>query len=82
MDLSIHSGVMVHVFQSEDKYVQQKCSKMLENTCKKEVSEWKLSICVTNAVDLDLNWRKYRRPLDDSVQFNRSVVSDSLQPHE
>ena len=55
MDLSIHSGVMVHVFQSEDKYVQQKCSKMLENTCKKEGSEWKLSICVTNAVDLDLN---------------------------
>ena len=53
--LSILSVVMVHVFQSEDKYVQQKCSKMLENTCKKEVSECKFSICDTNAIDLDLN---------------------------
>ena len=55
MHLSIVSGVRVHVFQSEDKQVQQKCSKMLENTCKKEGAEWKLRICGTNAIYLDLN---------------------------
>ena len=31
----------------------------------------------------DLNWRKFKgKPLDHSVQFSRSVVSDSLWPHE
>ena len=36
-----------------------RCSKSAlkywQNTCKKESSEWKLSICGTNAIDLDLN---------------------------
>ena len=30
----------------------------------------------------DWNWRKWGKPLDHSVQFNRSVMSDSLRPHE
>ena len=30
----------------------------------------------------DLNWRKWGKPLDHSVQFSRSVTSDSLRPRE
>ena len=30
----------------------------------------------------DINWRKYGKPLDHSVQFSLLVVSNSLWPHE
>ena len=56
-----------------------------ETLYSQQKQDWELTVAQTmNSLlpNSDLNWRKYRKPLDHSVQFSSSVVSDSLQPHE
>ena len=47
--------------------------------------DWELTVAQTMNSFLrnsDWNWRKWGKPLDHSVQFSCSVMSDSLRPHE
>ena len=69
------------MFQSEDKQVRQKCSKMVDKYCQKEGSEWKLSICYRLRLKLKEVGKTTRRfrydlnqiPYDGTVDMRKQL---------
>ena len=52
-------------------------------TQQKQVPELTVAQIISSLVKNScINWKIYGKPLDHSVQFSCSVVSDSLRPHE